>query len=265
MAYERPKHKPQKKRTLDEVLKSLQDLIRNDLVATQNTAEPPAAPPPPTNSTDPLDTALDALDNLIDHELVEPAKQARTAPPPSDDDLPDDADWPDDDTVINESLAAEAAHNPPPDVGKDLAPGEQAVPAEPETPRGAQNTFAFDEALPTDSASGVSADTGVPPAPTAPTEPTRETETNAADVPARAHTARLLPEDDIPVLHEVAHEILAASPTLPTPEQARDIAIHVIARLNIELRKGGAQPLDPSTIDRLQKLLGEALASKKAT
>lgn len=260
MADDRPKHKPQKKHTLDEVLKSLQDLIRNDLIAAARVAggTAPAALPPaePASSTpsDPFHSALDTLDTLIDHELVEPAKQARAAPVP--DDLPDDENWPDDDTLINESLAADAAFSATLDDGKDLAPETSGAAHEPEPARGMQNAFSFDDTKPTDT------DAFETPATL---EPTTENEPNEPDVPPRRNTAQTPPEDDIPVLHEVAHEILAAAPELPTPEQARDIAVHVVARLNIELRKGGAQPLDPSTIDRLQQLLREALASKSSS
>lgn len=263
MADDRPKHKPQKKHTLDEVLKSLQDLIRNDLIAAARvagSAEPVALPPAePASSTpapDPFHSALDTLDTLIDHELVEPAKQARAAPAP--DDLPDDENWPDDDTLINESLAADEAFNATLDDGKDLAPEASGATDEPEPARGVQDAFSFDDTKP--------ADNGIFEMPATPVtlEPITETEPNKSDVPPRRNTARSLPEDDIPVLSEVAHEILAAGPELPTPEQARDIAVHVVARLNIELRKGGAQPLDPSTIDRLQQLLREALASKSS-
>ena len=264
MADDRPKHKPQKKHTLDEVLKSLQDLIRNDLIAaarvaggTAPAALPPAEPAASTPAPDPFHSALDTLDTLIDHELVEPAKQARAAPPPPDD-LPDDENWPDDDTLINESLAADEALNAKLNDGKDFAPEASETTDKPEPVRGVQNAFAFDDTKPADT------DIFEMPATPATLEPITETEPTDTDVPPRRNTARTLPDDDIPVLHEVAHEILAAAPELPTPEQARDIAVHVVARLNIELRKGGAQPLDPSTIDRLQQLLREALASKSS-
>jgi len=66
--------------------------------------------------------------------------------------------------------------------------------------------------------------------------------------------------DDIPVLNEVAHEILAQTASASTsPEQIRKITIQVAARLNIELRQGGAKPLDARTINRLQQLLQQAL------
>ncbi len=258
MSDDRPKHKPQKKHTLEEVLKSLQDLIRNDLIATQGVGAQPKPPAiePPSPSTDSFDTALDTLDHLIDHELIEPVSHARAAPPPPDDELPENEDWPDDDTVINQSLAAEEALKANAR-GEDVSLPELTTPATPEAPRGVQNAFSFD-ALTADAAASDAEDRPEF-ATDAASEPNAAVET--PDTPAPATPGTL---DDIPVLHEVAHEILSAPGTLPTPEQARDIAVHVVARLNIELRKGGAQPLDPSTIDRLQKLLREALASKSS-
>jgi hypothetical protein len=76
--------------------------------------------------------------------------------------------------------------------------------------------------------------------------------------------------DDIPVLEDVVMtpltleaEPIAATPPLPDPQQARDLAIRVVAKLNIEMRKAGGQGLDIKTILRLQALLKEALDSGK--
>ncbi len=81
--------------------------------------------------------------------------------------------------------------------------------------------------------------------------------TPAASAPA---TPAETPHDDIPVLENVA---LAPPPaTKPAPvsaEHMRDVSIKVIARLNIELRKAGKQPLDAKAIHRLQQLLRESL------
>ena len=266
MTDDTPKHKPQKKHTLDEVLKSLQDLIRNDLISAPPApipADPPPTPtadnpePPPTS----LDNALDTLDQLIDRELVEPIAQARApATPLTEDELPDDENWPDDETVINESLAADEALSIIEDGGKDLATETITMPADAAGSDQAQNGFAFDEPTP------VADVTSEPPTAIADAEPSAADAadtSDTADMALRAKKPRVLPDDDIPVLHEVAHEVLAAAnDALPGPEQARAIAIQVVARLNIELRRDGAPPLDPSTIDRLQRLLFEALTSK---
>ncbi|MFQ5756019.1 MAG: hypothetical protein ACE5H7_07970 [Acidiferrobacterales bacterium] len=44
--------------------------------------------------------------------------------------------------------------------------------------------------------------------------------------------------------------------------RARNLAVRVVAKLNMELRKCGERALSPATIDRLQYLLSEALAQK---
>jgi hypothetical protein len=66
-------------------------------------------------------------------------------------------------------------------------------------------------------------------------------------------------QQDIPVLQQVAHLDAPPSAPLPSPAQARDIAIRVIAKLNIERRKGGEPPLDIKTIEKLQQYLTDAL------
>jgi hypothetical protein len=58
-------------------------------------------------------------------------------------------------------------------------------------------------------------------------------------------------------------EPIAATPPLPDPQHARDLAIRVVAKLNIEMRKAGGQGLDIKTILRLQRLLKEALETGK--
>src|SRR3989338_6795983 len=97
----KPKHKPSEKHTLDEVLKSLQDLIRNDLIA----ADAPAAggyenrPAPPTagaavpRDAGDLDAVLQSLKDLVTNELttiaatsietVKPARDKKTRAPPA--------------------------------------------------------------------------------------------------------------------------------------------------------------------------------------
>lgn len=75
--------------------------------------------------------------------------------------------------------------------------------------------------------------------------------------------------DDIPVLTDIVDDMLFAAeaqatepmPKMATPE-ARAIAVKVAARLNIEMRETGGEPLDIKTIMRLQSLLKEALEPK---
>jgi hypothetical protein len=94
-------------------------------------------------------------------------------------------------------------------------------------------------------------------------------EEKSADEPAPASHVEL-ELDDIPVLEDVVMtpltleaEPTAATPPRPDPQHARDLAIRVVAKLNIEMRKAGGQGLDIKTILRLQALLKEALDSGK--
>lgn len=69
--------------------------------------------------------------------------------------------------------------------------------------------------------------------------------------------------DDIPILQDVAlaspQTPAKLAPATPVPKNIRDMAVKVVAKLNIELRKSGKPPLDAKTINRLQQLLGESL------
>ncbi|GEM_PF-2335982 len=72
--------------------------------------------------------------------------------------------------------------------------------------------------------------------------------------------------DDIPVLEDVhlaAPPAPKLAPPVPAPANVRDMAIKVIAKLNIELRKSGEQTLSPKLVNRLQQLLGETLKQKE--
>ncbi len=85
--------------------------------------------------------------------------------------------------------------------------------------------------------------------------------------------------EDIPVLEDVAEDLSedfsgTALPDTgaldtdefqsPDPQQARNIAIQVAARLNIEMRKQGLEGLDIATINRLRDLLVKELAKAAA-
>ncbi|MFQ5935016.1 MAG: hypothetical protein ACE5LB_01215, partial [Acidiferrobacterales bacterium] len=98
-----------------------------------------------------------------------------------------------------------------------------------------------------------------------------------AQAPAAEGPARFGTPDSIPVLDEVVTAAQAgraegkpvagrpsADKKAPSRRQkrARDLAVQVIARLNIELRKCGERALSPAIIDRLQYLLRDALEHK---
>jgi|SRR3990170_2789930 len=247
----KPKHKPSEKHTLDEVLKSLQDLIRNDLIA----ADAPAAggyenrPAPPTagaavpRDAGDLDAVLQSLKDLVTNELttiaatsIETVKPARDKKPRAPRggvqvELPLDGALPD--------------HAPAPATAKAAPPaGIKSTPASAvESPRPAVTGAPTDE---TPGAILAAAATAA--------------ETHAPDNRPAAHPPRGPDPDNIPVLEDVALPPPGAEIAhLPTPDRARAIAIQVIAKLNIELRRRNERALDPKTIDRLQLLLQEAL------
>lgn len=290
MADEKPKHKPSPKRTLEEVLKSLQDLIRNDLVSRRDAnAAPPEPPPtPPAGSIpDAFDEALDKLDRLITHELVEPAEQARAAPRPGPEEpLPEETEWPPEENALEERVADDLL--PGPNAGGTEATaesgGEQRTRLGADESRfGIQDTLPFEEPPPSlasflkDAEPEERAHEAAPPDAPILDEPTLEAEDQSSQdegttrkieaekapretrsPPPREGTPSLTLDDGIPVLSEIAEIEPGHEP--PTPEQLRNIAIRVVARLNIERRKAGEPPLDIRTIERLQQLLKEALA-----
>jgi len=70
---------------------------------------------------------------------------------------------------------------------------------------------------------------------------------------------------DLPVLQDVvvpppvATQLNLIEPPLPNADRARELAVRVAARLNIERRKRGEPGIDTKTIHRLQQLLREEL------
>lgn len=86
MSDDKPKHKPQQKHTLSEVLKSLQDLIRTDLIPAKTPPPPPGTAPPATPApsaaeADSFNEALNQLDQIITQRIIEPVERAREQPP----------------------------------------------------------------------------------------------------------------------------------------------------------------------------------------
>ncbi len=119
MSDDKPKHKPQQKHTLSEVLKSLQDLIRTDLVTAPAKPSPPAEstperPPPAPTEPDSFGEALDQLDEIITHKIIEPVERAQETPPEPL--LPDETleiEWDEPETIAAETIEIEPAAAPP--------------------------------------------------------------------------------------------------------------------------------------------------------
>ncbi len=296
-------HKPSQKRTLDEVLRSLQDLIRNELLAEPDASSRPdtkhrreaaaaadtdAAEPhnallgPPGRETaqtqdrdpaaaslpdlEPLDLpqVIESLHDLVTNELDaadtappdRPRANQTPAPPPTAAAPAGEAGGRHDAAAAIEAIPPEGRQeelplfaSPPPAGGFH----ETAIEVETE-PTAALAELAAPEpeavTVPLDAdPSQTPLDRPVPETPTAPR-------------PSGEDTAPVPPADDIPVLKDIA---LPPPPSPPgetpraDPEQAHSLAVQVVARLNIELRRAGEPPLDPRIIRRLEHLLQEAL------
>jgi len=131
MANEKPKHKPQKKRTLEDVLKSLQDLIRNDLVSKQparqswrESGREETDPNAAANEPDTFNKALFKLDQIINEKIIEPVERAKETPPEPL--LPDEEieiEW-----DVDEPVAQDTAEPPAGDIAEaDLAALDRAA------------------------------------------------------------------------------------------------------------------------------------------
>lgn len=318
------KHKPSPKHTLDEVLKSLQDLVRNDLLdenppGKKSEASPePAVPrkrgrprkevvesetPPPASPRkaprDDLDAVLASLEELVGQELSGeessrairrptqeklPADGAAASVPARGHDKPPTGEKPrGDQHEFSFDAGAGQAPAIAPRIPRPTAPAPQRKrPAAAEAPAQAPGAAAWghpdspaDDVLDVPPATDDEAITvtleAVPSAP--------EVESPAAKKPA----APPVPPDDsapapetaaeamdIPVLEDaVAFPLPLEEPEpLPPvvipgfePAQVRKLAVRVVARLNIELRKKGERPVKAKVIDRLQRILAEELES----
>lgn len=324
---EKPKHKPSERHTLEEVLKSLQDLIRNDLLENAPPAKPPPAaasgtPPAHAEPSGPVDihSVMQSLRELVGKELT-----AEDAPAPS----PAPAAASVAETPLPEGKAARKIEPATGTLRAKKAPAQEPPPTPPPKATGGgglQQHLPFDAARSTDdleltappgadlevldtgstkkkpSAPGATRESRTLDAATQPAGPPAPEVVRAADAsapgkdlaaalkeldtveftPSSADDAAQAPAfdlDDIPVLDDIVLESPGATSEIPvlfdevavpapksppSPERARDLAIQVIARLNIELRKSGATALDPQVIPRLQALLREALEREAA-
>ncbi len=283
---EKPKHKPSQKHTLDEVLRSLQDMIRHELVDVTAKKTAGADTPPRAHDTDihtDLEKALETLKSSIEDSLL------RTAGPIPFESL----------NSLLPVLGTPAAHgtdaavlmDPPPYTARkelsalhpDHAPAETHASTAPArvnqrdlpfldgvAPTGGTPT-PMREHAPSFTRPGLA---GVATTDNDTTPPDSLVSATLSDAEAIAREEALL-ADSIPVLTDAvvfpeaaseadAGEAVQIEVPLPSPDRARDIAIRVAARLNIELRKSGKRGLSTPTIIRLAQLLRDALAQAQS-
>ncbi len=248
------KHKPNEKHTLEEVLKSLQDLIHNDLLrgagpspatAERDTSLPaettPAAPASTTPPADmPFGSVVESLEELVAKDLAVTDNEAETPPTaPAATDISQPAP---DVPALEETPAAAAVED------KSAAKKKDA----------AQQAFTFDD--------GGTPVTGLPAA---------EAESLAADVvdfdvetPASDAEPPQPPDPDIPVLTEPVPSSRFAAGDIPVLQDvaapgplsaAHEIAERVVAGLNAERHARGEPALDDGVLEALRTLLREEL------
>ncbi len=243
--------KPSRKRTLEDVQQHLQDLVDNELASPvklnaikPETPKQTPAPKPAAKAT--VRKKPRKSKDLI-HALESLANRAAAAPeePPSG-------------AAQSSDIQQETpqAMSPPPSHAQTVSPDNLDLFQDSET-------APEDEATPFDNTQATSVQDRIAAVVTRTRDeaPIEGTVSNATQW-----------EDDIPVLKEVAAlppvggdtDIIHDLEPLPKPTRSRDLAVRVIAKLNIEMRKEGGPGLVPQTIKRLQTLLQEELEQQAA-
>ena len=227
-----PEHKPSRKVALDEVMRSLQDLVSNELATEPVLSD--AANPKKRRRTDqarpaaPADVPPAAANNAEQVESITLETRPGVAPEnPATPEPVTSAKVP----LPVGGLQQELPHLDPP-VAAPVNQPEAAAPAPPNTPSTtvAETTLSLSEE-------------------------------NWDDIPVLEETVDLSEEIDA----EAAEHGTTSSPTaLPPATSARRLAIQVAARLNVELRKSGKAGLNSAIITQLAKMLEEALAKGPA-
>ncbi len=278
-----PEHKPSRKVALEEVMRTLQDLVSNEL-ATAPEKSPGEATAAKTKRAAPAEKQP-AARSAFSADMQPAAPPIVAEPEPvAPEGLPGDLVKP-----------LHPPTEPPPPASSAVPPGGlqqelpylEPIPAAPSellpspTPEVAQPDVSslLPEALPSDAAAAdIAADKSVP----MDTAPASLTEAPAAPAEVMA-PAEEIKWDDIPVLHEAVEltedtesgeaghetdpgdmiatmEYVQSAANLPPADAAHRLAIQVAARLNVELRKSGQGGLSSDIITRLARLLKEALA-----
>lgn len=248
-----PEHKPSRKVALEEVMRSLQDLVNNELAI--DTAKQP------DKSTTSESKKPRTTGNLPDVPATPPHNSDTTFA---------------ETTSESESITLETF----PDSGTSTA--EPQAGPKPVIPAGGlQQELPYLDALsPASSVRQSDNDASGIPSASSTNDADRITRSKSAAMPSTEEipaTPDELDWDDIPVLEE-AVEFLEESELnetgqtggnrtspLPRADAARRLAIQVAARLNVELRKSGQAGLSSDIITRLARLLQEALAKNSST
>ncbi len=236
-----PDHKPSRKVALAEVMRSLQDLVSNEL----------SVEPTPQSG----DTAVPKKRRRTDQK--QPSVRADNRPAALN-------DAQEIESITLESLPASAAETlaapePLTSTKKDKRSGTSLISA---PAGGLQQELPYLDPL-------------APPPPENP--PESAALAPPVDTPETALSLSEENWDDIPVLEEavdLAEEIDTDAPghdapsppaaALPPAAAARRLAIQVAARLNVELRKSGQTGLNSTVITQLAKMLEDALAKNAA-
>jgi hypothetical protein len=290
---EKPKHKPSQKHTLDEVLRSLQDMIRHELAGAPSIKPAGGHTTAPAHSADihaDLEKALDTLKSDLENSLqrtggpapfesldallpmlgTPPAGGAR--PKPQRPGQGKEA------TVLTDPPPYTARRKELPELRADHAADAPAAPVDQRdlpflddlAPAGDMPTPPLEQP-PSPARPGLA---GVPTAHDDSYPPNPLLSTAASDAEAIAREEALL-ADSIPVLTDAVvfpdaggeadtGEALQIEVPLPNPDRARVIAIRVAATLNIEMRKSGRRGLSTPAIIRLAQLLRDALAQAES-
>src|SRR3989344_488558 len=273
------KHKPNEKHTLDEVLKSLQDLIHNDLLhgAGKHTGAPatssetgtapvtsedetPAHPGSGTSNTAvPLESVVESLEELVAKDLADDDRMSNDTPKQ----IALEPESPATSPAKKPDSAQQAFGFDSMDGGGRAASGDGRDAGGRATPGAVAGTAADDDwdvpptALATDVAASPPVENATDTmdatdfnieAPAAEAEPSLDLDIPILTEPV---SAERFADNDIPVLEDIA--------TADAMSTAHEIAERVVARLNAERQVRGEPALDAGVLEALRALLREEL------
>jgi hypothetical protein len=268
-----PEHKPSRKVALEEVMRSLQDLVSNELAdePAKRTGEPAAAEPAQASDTGNLSTGFTAApqtneaasaETAPDTEFItlESLPELPAALPSAPEPEPQATPSP---TVpaggLQQELPYLDAQPPEPETGPPEAAAESrmdVLAAVSSTVESDPGNLSLDD--PSVAITGNRVPLDVDPLSEAATVPAPVEEINWDDIPVLEEAVDM---PDETMIHETGHAMdRPAAAYLPPADAARRLAIQVAARLNVELRKSGQEGLNSDIITRLARLLQEALA-----